>query len=77
MLITAAFRLTAAAIALAAALHVPSGDGAINTFMPGQTPTIPRPLRGAAATEVTGVPWASPTGASGLVVEIRAPANSG
>ena len=60
MLITAAPLSIAFAIPFAEPRHViSSGSGTLSARASGQTPTIPTPLTGAAATEAVAVPWSS------------------
>ena len=63
MLMTAAPALIAAAIWSADEAQVISGgSGTLSARAPGQTPAMPTPLVGAAATEAVAVPWAIVTG---------------
>ncbi len=62
MLITAAPRRTARAIAREESeqrICWPFGSGTLSARAPGQTPSIPTPLAGAAATVAVAVPWKS------------------
>ncbi len=52
------------------------GSGTLSARAPGQTPAMPTPLVGAAATEAVAVPWAIVTGYFGSVV-VLPPTNSG
>src|SRR5689334_6871163 len=52
------------------------GSGTLSARAPGQTPTKPRPLTGAAATDAVAVPCAIVTGYLGIVV-MWPPTNSG
>src|SRR4051812_10105312 len=77
MLITDAPASIAAAIWLPEAAHViVFGSGTFSARAPGQTPTKPRPLMGAAATDAVAVPCEIVTGNLGIVV-MWPPANSG
>src|SRR5262245_49635053 len=77
MLITAAPCCTATAIWLAASSHGMLGDsGTLSARAPGQTPAMPTPLVGAAATDAVAVPWAA-TAYLSSVVAMWPPANSG
>src|SRR4051794_39942097 len=43
---------------------------------PGQTPRMPTPLAGAAATEAVAVPWRFVTGRAGVVAKFWSPVHS-
>src|SRR3954470_15062962 len=77
MLIEAAPALIAAVICSTRSLHLSFPDtGRLSARAPGQRPTIPVPLTGAAATEAVAVPWAIVTGSFAIVV-VLLPTNSG
>src|SRR4051794_29566261 len=77
MLITDAPASIAAAIWLPEAAHViVFGSGTLSARAPGHTPTNPRPLTGAAATDAVAVPCAIVTGYL-EIVEMWPPTNSG
>src|SRR3954453_12050489 len=76
--------LTAVAIASPEASQVicPSvpGDvfsGTLSARAPGQTPRIPIPFWGAAATDIVAVPWELSTGVPGMVETFGSPVHSG
>ena len=71
MLITAAPARTARAIARAESeqrICCPFGSGTLSARAPGQMPSIPTPLAGAAATVAVAVPWKSASGPPPSVV---------
>src|SRR3954453_5054620 len=83
MLMTAAPVLTAASIASPDASQVirPSlpgtvSSGTLTARAPGQTPRMPIPLRGAAATDAVAVPWELVTALPGVVVNHGSPVHS-
>ena len=77
MLITAARSSIALAICSVEREHVISaGSGTLSARAPGQTPTMPRPLAGAAATEAVAVPCELATG-NWTRASVLPPSNSG
>src|SRR4051795_2792878 len=83
MLITAAPVLTASSMPSPEAAQVISpsvlgtvSSGTLIARAPGQTPRMPTPLRGAAATDAVAVPWELVTWWPGSVEKKRSPAHS-
>src|SRR4051812_50071317 len=84
MLITAAPASTALPIASADASQLISPSvpgtvrsGTLSARAPGQTPRMPSPFAGAAATDAVAAPCRIVTGVPGSVVKLRSPVHSG
>src|SRR4051812_4914527 len=52
-------------------------SGTLSVRAPGQTPRMPIPFWGAAATDAVAVPWGLVTGVPGIVVKFGSPVHSG